>query len=91
MLGRGAEGRPLSHRVPHGLDGLEIGVAEEERPEGHDPVDVALAFDRFQIGALAPPHEERLVEADGFHRPHRRVDASWDQAPSQAGELGLGL
>ena len=34
---------------------------------------------RLEVGALAAGDEERLVDADRAHRPHRRVDAAGDQ------------
>ena len=74
--------------------GDDLHARKEQRKMQRDHVfqwHVALALDSLEVGALAPPHEERLVEADGLHRPHGRVDASWDQAPSQTSELGLGL
>src|SRR5262249_20307617 len=68
-----------------------IRVPEDERPEGHDPVDVPRAVDGLEVCTLAAPDEERVVEADGFHRPHRRVDAARDQLLRLPRQVGLGL
>jgi len=67
------------------------GMPEEERPEGHHPVDVALALDRLQVGALSAPDEERMVESDRPHRPHRRVDPARYQALGLPRQVGLRL
>ena len=56
-----------------------VGVSEQERAPGHHPVDVAVAVDILDVRALAAAHEERLVEPDGAHRAHRRVDAAGNQ------------
>ena len=89
-LGGRAEARPVAGRRPHGLDRLRIGVPEEERPPGHDPVEQAPAVGVLEVRALAPPHEERLVQPDGAHRAHRRVDAARDQRPRPPGQLAAG-
>ena len=83
-LGRRAEGRPVCGRLLHGLDDLGVGVAEDERPPGHDPVDVAAALRVLDVRALAAAREERLAGRDGLPRAHRRVDATRDEAPGLA-------
>ena len=83
-LGRGAEaGTELRGRGDR-LDGLRVGVAEEQRAPRHHPVDVAVAVDVLEVGALAAAGEERLVEPDRAHRAHGRVDAAGDQILSPA-------
>ena len=77
-LGRGAEGGAVADRVDDRPHGLGVGVAEDQRPPRHHPVDVAAALLVLDVRALAPTHEERLVEPDGPHRPDRRVDAARD-------------
>ena len=75
-LGRGAERRSLARGRDHRLNDLGIRVPEDQRPPRHHPVDVAAAGLVLDPRALAAADEERLVEADGAHRPHRRVDAA---------------
>ena len=60
-LGRRAERRPVGGRLLHRLDDLGVGVAEDERPPGHHPVDVAAPVGVLDVGALAAPREEGLV------------------------------
>src|SRR5205823_2323773 len=52
-----------------------------ERAPGQHPVEIPLAVDVLEMGALAAPEEDGLVEPDRAHRPHRRVDAARDQPP----------
>ena len=54
-------------------------MAEEQRAPGHDPVDVALAIDVLEIGALAATYEQRLVEPDRVHRADGRVHAAGNE------------
>ena len=64
-----------------------VGVAEDERPPRAHVVDVVVAVDVDDLGAVAALDEDR-VAADGAHRAHRRVDAA-GQALQRAGvELG---
>ena len=56
------------------------GVAEDQRPPGADPVDVAVAVGIDQLEALAALDEDRVVAADRLHRPYRRVHAAGNQA-----------
>jgi len=86
-LGRCAEGRPVAGRVADRLDGLGIGVAEDQRPPGLHPVEQAPPVGRLEVGALAACDEERLLEADGAHRAYRRVDAAGDQLLRAVPEL----
>ena len=78
-LGGGAEARPAQRGVADCLHRLRVGVAEEERPPGHDPVEEPAAVLGLDVGALRAADEERLVEADGSHGADRRVDAAGDQ------------
>ena len=87
-LGRRAEGRPVCGRLLHGLDDLGVGVAEDERPPRHDPVDVAAALGVLDVGAFAAPREERLAGRDGIPRTHRRVDAARNERPGAPEETG---
>ena len=54
-------------------------VAGDHRPPRADVVDVALAFDVPQIGAVGVVGEERLA-ADRLESAHRRIDAAGQQA-----------
>ena len=86
-LGRRAEARAAKRRVPNGLDRLRVGVAEDERPPGHHPVEQAAAVGRLDVRAGAALDEERLVEADRAHRAHGRVHAAGDQLERAPVEL----
>ena len=79
-LGRRPERRAPGERLGHRRERDGVGVAEEQRAPRHHPVDVSVAVDVLDEGALAAAHEERLLEADAAHGPHRRVDAARDQA-----------
>jgi hypothetical protein len=85
-LGRGAEARAAERRLAHGLDRVGIGVAEQERPPGHDPVEEPAAVPGLDVCALAALHEQRLVEADPAHRADRRVHAAGNQLERTAVE-----
>ncbi len=86
-LGRGTEARPVERRLTNDLDRLGIGVAEEEGPPRHDPVEQPSAVLGLDVRALAALDEQRLVEADRAHRPHGRVHAAGDQLERAAIEL----
>ena len=73
--GRGAVARPPLRRLDHRRDHRRLGVTEDQRSPGPDPVEVAVAVDVDQLAALAALDEDRLA-ADLPHRPHRRVDAT---------------
>src|SRR5262245_49367587 len=90
-FGRRAEGRPVAGRGANRLDRRRVRVPEEERPEGHHPVDEALAVDRLQVRALRAPHEERLVEPNRLHRADRRVDPARDQPLCLTRQVGQDL
>ncbi len=66
---------PRFGRLDHRRDHRRLGVAEDQRAPGADPVEVAVAVDVEQLAALAALDEDR-VAADLPHRPHRRVDAA---------------
>ncbi len=74
-LGRGR--RPVAGAARRGLvdgrDHIGVGVAEDKRAPGADPVDVAVAVGVDQLAALAAIDEDRLA-AELPHRPHGRVD-----------------
>ena len=78
-LGRRAEARPAKGRLAHGLDRLCIRVPEDERAPRLHPVAVRPAVGRLEVRAPPARDEERLVEPDGAHRAHRRVDAARNQ------------
>ena len=79
-LRRGAEGRTAGSGSLDRRERLRIRVTEDERAPRHDPVDVAAAVHVLDARTGAAAHEDGLVEADGAHRPHRRVDAAGDHA-----------
>ena len=70
----GARRRGGGHRLHH----LGMGVAGDQRAPRHHPVDVAVAVDVGQLGALAARHEQR-VAADRAHRADGRVHAAGQQ------------
>ena len=90
-FGRRAEGRALVGGLLDGLDRLPVGMAEDQRAEGHHPIDVLPAVGGRHVRALPAAHEERLVEPDGLHRAHGRVDAARDQALGLPRQLRLRL
>ena len=59
-------------------DDVRVRVPGDQRAPRADVVDVAVAVDVDQLGALAALDEDR-VAADRAHRPHRRVDAARQQ------------
>ena len=69
-LGRSAESRSLTRGRDDSLDGIGIGVAEQQRAPRHHPVDIAPALLVLDPSAFAAAYEERLVEADGAHCAH---------------------
>ena len=71
-LGRGRRSvaGPAGGGLADGRDDLGVGVAEDQRPPGADPVDVAIAVDVDQLATLAALDEDRLA-VDLPHRPHR--------------------
>ena len=87
-LGRGAERRSAGERIGDGGERLGIGVTEEERAPREHPVDVAVAVHVLDQRARPAAHEQRLVEPDGSHRAHRRVDPTRDQALRPVVEIG---
>ena len=57
---------------------VRVGVAEDQRPPGADVVDVAVAVDVVEIGALAALDEQRLP-AHRAEGAHGRIDAAREQ------------
>ena len=88
-LRRGAERRSALRSLFDRGERLGVGVAEDERPPAHHPVDVAVPVDVLDRRAAAAAHEDRLVETDRPHRAHRRVDAARDHPPRAAGQVRL--
>ena len=62
-------------------------MAQNHRPPGTDVIDVAIAIDVEQIGALAALEKDRLA-ADAAKSPGRAVDAAGNQSLG-IGERGL--
>jgi hypothetical protein len=73
-LRRRAVGRSCGGGLLYGLDHLGIGVAEDERAPGEDPVEIAVALGIPEVSALAALGEERLAGADGAPGTHGGVD-----------------
>ena len=77
-LRRGAERRAFGRRRLDRRDDLRVGVAEDERPPGHDPIEVAAPIGVLEVGPRSAPDEERLLEPDRTHGANRRVDPAGD-------------
>ena len=59
--GRRAEGRPARRRLADRREHRRVGVAVDQRPPRADLVDVAVAVDVEELGALAALDEERVA------------------------------
>ena len=68
-LGRRAVAGPALGRLDDRGDHVGVGVAEDQRAPGADPVDVAVAVDVDQLEALAALDEDRVVAADRAASP----------------------
>ena len=86
-LGGGAEGGAAVGGEADGVQGLRVGVPEDQRAPRLNPVEVPRSGDVLDVRPLPAHEEQRLVEADGTHRPHRRVDPSGDEARRSPPEL----
>ncbi len=86
---RRTEGQAVVDRLLHRLAHGRVVVADDHRAPGTDVVDVAVAVDVVQVGAIGAFDEERLA-ADRLERAHRRIDAARQQLLG-AGEQGVGL
>src|SRR5262249_50604412 len=84
--GGGAEARAAQGHVPNGLHRHGIGVAEDERPPRHDPVEETPPVGRLDVCPRSALDEERLVEPAPTHGAHRRGHAARDQLQRAAGE-----
>ena len=73
--GWGAVGGAAPRRLDQRGEDRGVGVAEDQRPPGADPVEVAVAVDIDQLTALTALDEDRLA-ADLAHRPDGGVDAA---------------
>ena len=71
----------------HRCDHVGMRVTGDQRAPGLHPVDVAVAVDVDQLGALAARHEDR-VAADRAHRAYGRVDPAGEQPQRALVELG---
>ena len=71
--GRGAVAGAAGRGGADGGEHLRVGVAEDQRPPGADPVEVAVAVDVNQLTPLAPLDEDRLPP-DLPHGPDRTTD-----------------
>ena len=87
VFARGAEGEAVCRGGPDGLEHLGVGVTEDHRPPRADEVDVAVAVDVGEPGALGAGDEARDA-AHTTEGPHRRVDPTGDHLAS-AVEEGL--
>ena len=79
-LRRGAVRRAAGHRGGHGGLHLGVGVAQQHRPPRADQVDVLVAVDVGQPGALRGPDEPGRA-ADGVERADRRVHPAGRDPP----------
>jgi hypothetical protein len=70
----------LAHRRHH----VGVRMTGDQRAPGLHPIDVAVAVDVDQVGALPRGDEDRIAP-DRVHRPHRRVDPARQQ-PLRLGE-----
>ena len=77
-LGGGAVAGALRGRRGDRLDDGRVGVAQDQRAPGRDPVDVGVAVGVPDAGALAALDEDR-VAPDRSHRPDRGVDSPGHQ------------
>ncbi len=73
--GCGTVGGAAPCRLDHRGEDRGVGVAEDQRSPGADPVEVAVAVDVDQLTALAALDEDR-VSPDLAHRPDGGVDAA---------------
>ena len=67
---RRAKGGSLAHGLAKHLDHGRVGVTEQRGTVGLDEVEVATAFDIFNVGALSP-HYGVGRAAHGAERSHR--------------------
>ena len=74
-LGRRAEAGPSRGGVGDRRDHVRVGVAEDQRAPGADPVDVAVAVDVDQLEALAALDEDRVS------RPIERIARTGELTP----------
>ena len=90
--GRRAVRRTASHRRAHRRLDLGVRVAEQHRPPRADQVDVLVAVDVGQPGALGGGDEPGGA-ADRVERPHRGVDAArgHGQRPRRTARRTLGI
>ena len=70
--------RAPPHRLLQRLDHPRVGVAQDQRAPGEDVVQIAVAVDVVEIGALSPLDEARR-SAHGAVGTHRTVDATRHQ------------
>ena len=89
-LGGGAVGGAARGGGGDRLDDARVGVAEDQRAPGADPVDVGVAVGVEDAVALGAVDEDR-VAADRAHRPDRRVDAARHQPERARVELSRPL
>ena len=74
----GAERGPFGRRRLYRRDDLGVCVAEDERPPGHDPVEITTALGVLEVGARGAADEERLLQPNCAHGANRRVDPAGD-------------
>ena len=84
-FGRRAERRAVLGCPLHRVDDLRIGVAEEERPPGKDPVDVAVAVDVDRSYAPSP-----RATNTGASRPTARIARTGELTPPGSADARSG-
>ena len=70
-----AEAQALLDGLGHRGNDFGMGMAGDHRPPGADVVDVSIAVDVDQVGALGA-FDERRRAADRGERAYRRIDAA---------------
>ena len=75
---RRAEARAVVDDGMQSAEHLRMAPAEDHRSPGRDEVDVLVAVDVPDVGALAARHEDGVRHADPLHGAHRRVDPARD-------------
>ena len=89
-FGRCAVARAVAGGDCDRIDDGGVGVAEDARPVTHDIVDVPIAFDVPDVGALGGVHEVGRA-ADRPERPDRRVHAAGHHLFGTLEEVGVGV
>ena len=72
----------------NGPDDRGMGVARDQRPPRHHPVDIAVAVGVPHPAALATGQEERVLTPNRSHGANRARDAAGDEISRFGEELG---